>query len=335
MTTLRRSVVTGGAGFIGFHLCRRLLVEGYEVICLDNLLTGSIENVKQLAALPGFHFSHVDVTDKFPATAPVDLVVHLASAASPQDYITYPIDTLAVGSLGTHQALRFAHQNGARFLLASTSEVYGDPLIHPQDESYWGNVNPVGPRSVYDEGKRYAEALTAAYRRKYQTNTSIMRIFNAYGSHMRRGDGRAVPNLIEQALCGDPLTVTGDGSQTRSLCYIDDLIDGVVKLIHSDHPGPINLGNPHETTIKELAVTILQITGSRSPIEYISTPPDDPRRRCPDITLAQQHLGWSPTISAMEGLERTIEWFRDRQAPGSPLASNGCSDCNNLADHGS
>jgi len=308
--TERRAVVTGGAGFIGSHLCRRLLSEGYEVICLDNLITGAKDNVEGLAAFPGFQFIYADVTEPLPVTGSIDLVVHLASPASPLDYMANPIETLSVGSQGTHQALRLARQVGARFLLASTSEVYGDPLVHPQHESYWGNVNPLGPRSVYDEAKRYAEALTAAYRRTYETNTTIGRIFNVYGPHMRRMDGRVVPTLIEQALSAKPLTVTGDGRQTRSLCYVDDLVDGFVKLLYSDHPGPINIGNPHEITMEELATIILELTGSGSDIVYIASPSDDPRRRCPDITLAQHDLGWSPTIPLADGLQRTIDWFR-------------------------
>ena len=317
--TLRRAVVTGGAGFIGFHLCRRLLAEGYEVICLDNLLTGSQDNAEHLQAIPGFHFVHADITEELSVAGPVELVVHLACPASPRFYMAYPIETLSVGSLGTHRALRLAHHNGARFLLASTSEVYGEPLVHPQHESYWGNVNPIGPRSVYDEAKRYAEAVTSAYRRTHRTNTAIVRIFNTYGPHMRRDDGRAVPTLVGQALSGQPLTITGDGRQTRSLCYIDDLIEGVFRLIRSDHPGPVNIGNPHEITIGELAASIRALTGSPSRIEYIPRPPDDPTRRCPDITLARQRLGWSPSVPLAEGLQRTIEWFRDRSEL-SPVA---------------
>jgi len=312
MTAQHRAVVTGGAGFIGSHLCRRLLSEDYEVICVDNLLTGTKDNLEHLEAIPEFHFIDADVIESIPVAGPIDLVVHLASPASPRDYVAYPIETLSVGSQGTHQALRLAHQANARFLLASTSEVYGDPLVHPQHESYWGNVNPLGPRAVYDEAKRYAEALTAAYRRTYATDTTIARIFNVYGPHMRRMDGRVVPTLIEQALSAKPLTVTGDGRQTRSLCYVDDLVDGLVKLSHSDHPGPVNLGNPEEITIGELATTILGLTGSCSDIEYISSPPDDPRRRCPDITLAQDDLGWNPTVLLADGLQRAIDWFRRR-----------------------
>jgi len=317
--TLRRAVVTGGAGFIGFHLCRRLLAEGYEVICLDNLLTGSQDNAEHLQAIPGFHFVHADITEELSVAGPVELVVHLACPASPRFYMAYPIETLSVGSLGTHRALRLAHHNGARFLLASTSEVYGEPLVHPQHESYWGNVNPIGPRSVYDEAKRYAEAVTSAYRRTHRTNTAIVRIFNTYGPGMRRDDGRAVPTLIDQALSGQPLTVTGDGCQTRSLCYIDDLVEGVFRLLRSDYSGPVNIGNPHEITIGELAASIRALTGSPSRIEYIPRPPDDPTRRCPDITLARQRLGWSPSVPLAEGLQRTIEWFRDRSEL-SPVA---------------
>ena len=312
MSAERRAVVTGGAGFIGSHICRRLLNEDYEVTCLDNLLIGSKDNIEELARFPKFHFIYADVTEPLPVTGSIDLVVHLASPASPRDYLAYPIETLSVGSLGTHQALRLAHHAGARFLLASTSEVYGDPLVHPQHESYWGNVNPLGPRAVYDEAKRYAEALTAAYRRTYVTNTAIARIFNVYGPGMRRGDGRVVPTLIEQALSAKPLTVTGDGSQTRSLCYVDDLVDGIVDLLHSGHPGPVNLGNPHEITMTELALNILKLTGSHSSIEYILSPPDDPRRRCPDISLARNDLGWCPTVPLTDGLQRTIDWFHRR-----------------------
>jgi len=317
--TLRRAVVTGGAGFIGFHVCRRLLAEGYEVICLDNLLTGSQDNVDRLQAIPRFHFARADITEELSVTGPVELVIHLACPASPLFYTAYPVETLSVGSLGTHRALGLAHRTGARFLLASTSEVYGEPMVHPQDESYWGNVNPIGPRSVYDEAKRYAEAITSAYRRTRRTNTAIVRIFNTYGPHMRRDDGRAVPTIVGQALSGQPLTITGDGRQTRSLCYIDDLIEGVFRLIRSDHPGPVNIGNPHEITIGELAASILELTGSASGIEYIPKPPDDPTRRCPDITLARQRLGWSPSVPLAEGLQRTIEWFRDRSEL-SPVA---------------
>ena len=317
--TLRRAVVTGGAGFIGFHLCRRLLAEGYEVICLDNLLTGSQDNAEHLQAIPGFHFVHADITEELSVAGPVELVVHLACPASPRFYMAYPIETLSVGSLGTHRALRLAHHNGARFLLASTSEVYGEPLVHPQHESYWGNVNPIGPRSVYDEAKRYAEAVTSAYRRTHRTNTAIVRIFNTYGPGMRRDDGRAVPTLIDQALSGQPLTVTGDGCQTRSLCYIDDLVEGVFRLLRSDYSGPVNIGNPHEITIGELAASIRALTGSPSRIEYIPRPPDDPTRRCPDITLAGQCLGWRPSVPLAEGLERTIAWFRG-QPELSPVA---------------
>ena len=322
MAGQHRAVVTGGAGFIGSHLCRRLLSEGFEVFCLDNLLTGTMENIEALSKLPRFHFIYADVTESLPVTSPIEMVIHLASPASPRDYVAYPIETLSVGSLGTHQALRLAHQAGARFLLASTSEVYGDPLVHPQRESYWGNVNPLGPRSVYDEAKRYAEALTASYRRTYVTNTSIARIFNVYGPHMRRMDGRVVPTLVEQALSGESLTVTGDGNQTRSLCYVDDLVDGIYKLLQSDHPGPVNLGNPHEISMTDLAVTIRKLARSASDIEYISLPPDDPRRRCPDITLADHDLGWRPTVSLTDGLQRTIDWFNGHFRGEAKTADN-------------
>jgi len=311
MTARRRAVVTGGAGFLGSHLCRRLLADGYDVICVDNLLTGCMENIADLAGTAGFGFAEADVTETLAISPPVDVVAHLASPASPLDYAAHPIQTLTVGSRGTHLALQLAQDAGARFLLASTSEVYGDPMVHPQDEAYWGNVNPLGPRAVYDEAKRYAEALTAAYRRTFGTDTTIARIFNTYGPRMRRGDGRAVPAFIEQALSGARFTITGDGSQTRSLCYVDDLVDGLVRLLHSGHPGPVNIGNPHEITVCELAATIARLIGSGGAIEYIPRPDDDPRRRCPDITLARQCLGWSPTIPLEEGLRRTIAWFRD------------------------
>ncbi len=317
MMTSRRAVVTGGAGFIGSHLCRRLLTEGFDVICLDNLLTGNRENIQNLEAVPEFTFVEADVTKRLPVKDTVDLVVHLASPASPRDYAEYPIETISVNSVGTQQSLSLARESGARFLLASTSEVYGDPLVHPQKESYWGNVNPLGPRAVYDEGKRYAEALTAAYRRTYGVNAAIMRIFNVYGPHMRPEDGRAVPTFIGQALHGESLTVTGDGHQTRSLCYVDDLIDGILRLLDSAHPGPVNIGNPHEITINELAAAILELTGSGSGIEYIPRPPDDPRRRCPDITVARAYLDWNPTVPLGEGLDRTIAWFRDRSTSDS------------------
>lgn len=306
----RRAVVTGGAGFLGSHLCRRLLADGYEVICVDNLLTGSKENIEELAGTAGFHFIEADVCDTLPVGPPVAVVAHLASPASPRDYAAYPTETLRVGSAGTDRALRLAQEAGARFLLASTSEVYGDPLVHPQPEAYWGNVNPVGPRSVYDEAKRYAEALTAAYRAAFGTDTAIARIFNTYGPRMRRGDGRAVPAFIEQALSGTRLTVTGDGTQTRSLCYVDDLIDGLVRLVHSGLPGPVNIGNPHEITICELAATIAWLTGTHGAIEHIPRPADDPQRRCPDITQARECLGWAPRIPLEEGLWRTLAWFR-------------------------
>lgn len=311
----RRAVVTGGAGFLGSHLCRRLLADGYQVVCVDNLLTGSKENIEELAGTAGFQFIEADVSDLLPVAPPVAVVAHLASPASPLDYAAHPIETLLAGSAGTHRALRLAQEAGARFLLASTSEVYGDPLVHPQPEAYWGNVNPVGPRSVYDEAKRYAEALTAAYRTRSGADTAIVRIFNTYGPRMRRGDGRAVPAFIEQALAGSRLTVAGDGSQTRSLCYVDDLIDGLVRLIHSGLPGPVNIGNPHEITIGELAATIARLTGTQAATSYVPLPADDPRRRCPDITLARECLDWTPGVPLEEGLRRTIAWFRGTAPP--------------------
>jgi dTDP-glucose 4,6-dehydratase len=305
-----RAVVTGGAGFLGSHICERLLADGYDVVCLDNFLTGTPRNVEHLLPEPGFRMLRVDVTDFVHVAGDVDVVFHFASPASPIDYLKLPIETMKVGSLGTLHLLGLAKEKGARFVLASTSETYGDPQVHPQPETYWGHVNPVGPRGVYDEAKRFAEALTMAYRSFHGVDTGIVRIFNTSGPRMRPNDGRAVPTFIKQALQGEPITVAGDGSQTRSIQYVDDLVDGVVRMSLSDHAGPVNIGNPHEVSMLELAETIRDLTGSRSGITFIERPTDDPTVRQPDITLARQVLGWEPQVSLQDGLKRTIEWFR-------------------------
>jgi len=311
-----RILITGGAGFIGSHLCDRLLAEGHEVIAMDNLSTGSVENIAHLAGHERFHFIKHDVTHYIYIAGPLDAVLHLASLPSPVDYLNYPIQTLKVGALGTHNALGVALAKGARFLLASTSEVYGDPLVHPQTEDYWGNVNPVGPRGVYDESKRFAEALTMAYHRYHGVDTRIARIFNCYGPRMRLDDGRVVPNFIGQALRGEPLTVYDDGSRTRSFCYVSDMVDGLVRLLFSDEVRPVNLGNPQEMTILEFAQKILEITGSRSEITFVRPTDDrtrdDPQRRCPDITRARTVLGWEPKVSLEEGLRETVAYFRSK-----------------------
>lgn len=308
------SVVTGGAGFLGSHLCEKLLREGHSVICIDNFLTGSIENIRHLMEDPNFCFIKGDVTNYIYVSVPVQYVFHFASPASPVDYLRYPIQTLKVGSLGTHKALGFAKAKGARFLLASTSEVYGDPEVHPQPETYWGNVNPTGPRGVYDEAKRFAEAMTLAYRRYHGLETRIVRIFNTYGERMRIEDGRAIPAFVSQALRGENLTVFGDGSQTRSVCYVTDLIDGIYRLMMSDHDMPVNIGNPDELTMLELAKEVLAITGSPSSIVFQPLPQDDPKVRRPDITKATTLLGWKPTVDRAEGLRRTINYFRKEMA---------------------
>jgi UDPglucose 6-dehydrogenase len=308
----QRAVLTGGAGFVGSHLAERLLALDIDVLCLDNFVTGSPENVSHLQGRNGFRLMKVDVSDYISIPGPVDYVLHFASPASPVDYAELPIQTLKAGSLGTLHTLGLAKEKGARYLLASTSETYGDPLVHPQPESYWGNVNPVGPRACYDEAKRFAEALTVSYRNKHTVNTAIMRIFNTYGPRMRPNDGRAIPNFVTQALAGAPITVQGDGSQTRSVCHVDDLVEGALRLLFSDLSGPVNIGNPHEMTILELAEFIRELTGSESPVEFTERPQDDPSQRQPDITLARTQLKWEPKVDIRDGLSDTIAWFRDR-----------------------
>ena len=303
-------VITGGAGFLGSHLCERLLADGCQVVCLDNFCTGTPANVAQLTGSPRFRLASCDVSEYLDIDGPVDAVLHFASPASPVDYLELPIQTLKVGSIGTLHALGLARSKGARFLLASTSEVYGDPLVHPQGEDYWGNVNPVGPRGVYDEAKRFSEALTVAYRKTHDVDAKIVRIFNTYGPRMRPRDGRAIPTFIRQALRGEQITVTGDGSQTRSVCYVDDLVEGIVRLLWSSHSGPVNIGNPTELTVLGLAETIRDMAGSRSPITFVSRPEDDPMVRQPRIDLAGELLGWKPEVSLEDGLARTIDWFR-------------------------
>lgn len=319
-----RIVVTGGAGFVGSHLCARLVAEGHDVLCLDNLVTGSADNVADLAdaAHGSFRLDVVDVSDSAAVqetvrrhgSERVDVVLDLASPASPIDYLEIPIETLKAGSYGTFSALDVAREHGARFVLASTSETYGDPQVHPQPESYWGNVNPVGPRAVYDEAKRFAEAATMAYRRTYGVNTGIVRIFNTFGPRMRAHDGRAIPTFVRQALAGEPVTVAGDGSQTRSLCYVDDLVDGLCRMATSEHAGPVNLGNPEEISMLDLARWIVELTGSSSDVAFIERPVDDPAVRRPDITLAGELLGWSPAVPVEQGLRQTIDWFRESGA---------------------
>jgi dTDP-glucose 4,6-dehydratase len=308
----RRAAVTGGAGFLGSHLCDRLLDEAYEVICLDDFCTGNSSNVEHLLERDGFRLVRADVTEFVHVSGDLDAVLHFASPASPIDYLHMPIHTLKVGSIGTFHALGLAREKKARFLLASTSECYGDPLVHPQHERYWGNVNPVGPRGVYDEAKRFSEALTMAYRNTHGIDTAIVRIFNTFGPRMRPGDGRAIPTFIRQALSDQPLTVAGDGSQTRSVCYVDDLVEGVVRLLHSDLAGPMNIGNPREFTVLELAELIRDLVGSSSPIQFVPRPQDDPRVRQPDITFARTALSWEPVVDVKAGLLRTIEWFRQQ-----------------------
>jgi dTDP-glucose 4,6-dehydratase len=309
-----RAVVTGGAGFVGSHLCERLVGAGSEVVCIDNFSTGSRRNVAGLADNPRFRLVEADVSAGLPVEGPVDTVLHFASPASPPDYFRLPVETLLVGSEGTRHCLELAERAGARFLLASTSEVYGDPVEHPQPESYWGNVNPVGPRSVYDEAKRFGEAITMAYRRSRGVDTGIARIFNTYGPRMRPDDGRVVSNFVVSALRGEPLTVHGDGGQTRSFCYVDDEVNGLLALAASDLAGPVNIGNPIELTVLELARIVLEVTGSASQVRHVPVRVDDPSQRQPDITLATEALGWSPSVELREGIDRTAAWFRRQLA---------------------
>lgn len=311
-TPRRRAVVTGGAGFLGSHLCERLLREGYEVIAIDNLVTGSRKNISHLTNNAAFRFVEHDVTEYIAVDGPVHVILHFASPASPIDYLKLPIQTLKVGSLGTHKALGLAKAKGARFLLASTSEVYGDPLVHPQPETYWGNVNPVGLRGVYDEAKRFAEAMTMAYHRYHGVDTRIVRIFNTYGPRMRLNDGRAIPNFISQALRGEDLTVYGTGNQTRSVCYVDDLIEGIYRLLMSNEIFPVNVGNQDELTMLQLAREVVALTGSRSKIVFKDLPEDDPKVRQPDTTRARSLLHWEARVNRKEGLQKTIEYFRSQ-----------------------
>jgi dTDP-glucose 4,6-dehydratase len=305
-----RTLITGGAGFIGSHLCERFLAEGHEVVAVDNLLTGNLENLDPFRGNPRFKFIGHDVSNPLKVRDKLDNVLHFASPASPIDYLEYPIQTLKVGSLGTHNALGLAKQHNARFLLASTSEVYGDPLEHPQNERYWGNVNPVGIRGVYDEAKRFAESMTMAYHRVHGLNTHIVRIFNTYGERMRLNDGRVLPNFMYQALRGDPLTVYGDGQQTRSFQYVSDLVEGIWRLLHTDFHEPVNIGNPAEITIREFAEEIIRLAGSSSRIEFRPLPQDDPKLRQPDISRAKSLLGWEPKVDRDEGLRRTMAFFQ-------------------------
>ncbi|MBI3845839.1 MAG: SDR family oxidoreductase [Planctomycetes bacterium] len=314
-----RAVITGGAGFLGSHLCELLLDRGFEVICLDSLLTGDVGNVSHLFQNERFQFVKHDVTNYIHVDGKVDFILHFASPASPVDYLEFPIQTLKVGSLGTHKALGLAKEKKATFVIASTSEVYGDPLVHPQKEDYWGNVNPVGPRGVYDEAKRFAEAMTMAYHRYHKVPTRIVRIFNTYGPRMRLRDGRALPAFMSQALLGQDLTVFGDGSQTRSFCYVSDLCDGIFRLMTSNESDPVNIGNPNEMTILEFAKRILALTGSKSRIVFKPLPVDDPKVRQPDITKARRVLGWEPKVSLDEGLKKTLDYFRPRVTPTHPV----------------
>jgi len=315
-------VVTGGAGFVGSHFCELLLARGDTVTCIDDFSTGRRQNLAAAMLSHRFELVEGDVAEVTSGVdGPIDAVAHLASPASPPDYLAHPLETLAAGSRGTEAALQLAHSHNARFMLASTSEVYGDPLVHPQSEDYWGNVNPIGPRSVYDEAKRFSEALAAAYKRALGTNVGIVRLFNTYGPRLRAGDGRVVSNFIVQARSGRPLTVYGTGTQTRSFCYVDDLIRGLVSMLDSDVFGPVNLGNPAELTVAELAALVLRLTGSRSEIAYEPLPQDDPVRRQPDITRANELIGWQPLVSIEEGLHKTITWFSDQTGTNSALPS--------------
>ncbi len=311
---MERTLITGGAGFLGSHLCDFLIEKGHEVICIDNLLTGDMENISHLLGHKRFRFIQYDVTNYLHVDGPLHNILHFASPASPIDYLKMPIQTLKVGSLGTHKALGLAKAKGARFLLASTSECYGDPLVHPQREDYWGNVNPVGPRGVYDEAKRFAEAMTMAYHRYHGVRVRIVRIFNTYGPRMRLQDGRALPAFMGQGLRGEDLTVFGDGTQTRSFCYVDDLVDGIFRLLNSEEATPVNLGNPDEITLLELARRVLAVTGSTSGIVYRELPEDDPKVRQPDIGKARELLGWEPKVTLDEGLKRVLPYFRSKVA---------------------
>jgi dTDP-glucose 4,6-dehydratase len=306
----KRILITGAAGFLGSHLCDRFIKEGYEVIGMDNLLTGNIKNIEHLFPLKEFQFYHHDVTKFVHVPGKIDYILHFASPASPIDYLKMPIQTLKVGALGTHNLLGLAKSKGSRILVASTSEVYGDPLIHPQTEEYWGNVNPVGPRGVYDEAKRFMESITMAYHTFHQLETRIIRIFNTYGPRMRLDDGRALPTFMSQALRGEDVTVYGDGSQTRSFCYVDDLVEGIYRLLLSDYSSPVNIGNPSEITLLEFAEEVLALTGSKSKIVYEALPQDDPKQRQPNITKAREILGWEPKVDRHDGLKRTLEYFK-------------------------
>ena len=312
-----RAVITGGAGFLGSHLCELMLERGWEVMCLDNLVTGSEANIAPLMSNPKFRFARHDVSRFIDVPGPVEAVMHFASPASPPDYLRLPIQTLKGGALGTHNSLGLALAKNAKYLLASTSECYGDPSISPQPESYWGNVNPVGPRGVYDEAKRYAEAITMAYHRYHGLNAHIVRIFNTYGPRMRLNDGRALPNFLYQALMGQPITVFGDGSQTRSFCYVSDLLEGIYRLLESDEHEPTNIGNPQEITILEFAERVRKLVGATTPIVFHALPQDDPKQRCPDISKAKRLLGWEPKITLEDGLQRTLEYFRAQLAQAS------------------
>lgn len=312
----KRILITGGAGFLGSHLTDRAIAEGYQVIVMDNLLTGDITNIEHHFGNPNFQFVLHDITEYVHVAGELDYILHFASPASPKDYLNLPIQTLKVGSLGTHKILGLAKAKGARMLIASTSEVYGDPLVHPQDEEYWGNVNPIGYRGVYDEAKRFMEAMTMAYHRYHGVETRIVRIFNTYGPRMRLDDGRALPAFVGQALRGEDLTVFGDGSQTRSFCYVDDEVDGIFRLLHSDYPHPVNIGNPDEVTILQFAEEVIALTGTQSKIVYQPLPEDDPKVRQPDITLARKLLGWEPRVPRHQGLKTTIEFFQKKLANG-------------------
>ena len=312
----RRALVTGGAGFIGSHLCERLLSEGYRVVCMDNLRTGSLENISRFRDHPKFEYIDHDITTYIHLPGELDEIYHFASPASPADFERIPIPILKVGAMGTYNVLGLAKARGARLMLASTSEVYGDPLVHPQPETYWGNVNPIGPRGVYDEAKRYAESITMAYHRHHRVDTRVVRIFNTYGPYMRQDDGRMIPNFISQALRGEPLTVYGSGGQTRSVQYVDDLVEGIFRLMQSQETNPVNIGNPVEYSVREVAGIIsslgARLTGSESEVVHYPLPADDPRQRCPDISRARELLGWEPTVTAEAGLSTTVEWFARR-----------------------